>query len=644
MRYSAKFALIYFIILVNSKLKKMRERFSLAGMVFSFLFISFGSYAQQGYWQQTANYKMDIHLDVLTNKITGTQTITYINNSPDTLRQLYFHLYWNAFQPGSSMDERSRELGSIEIGRNRDGSPRYDWDSRVTDRINKLRPEEYGYNRIKSVKINGRTAESRNYETIEKVFLPSPILPGKTATIETEFEAQVPVQIRRSGRDSREGIRFSMSQWFPKLANYDRDGWHPNPYIAREFYGVWGDYDVKITLNKNYIVAATGLLQNAASFGAGYDKDRTALKPVAGNNRTWNFKATKVHDFVWAADPDYVQITRKVKDGPLFRFFYKKTGANVEGWERTADTTAMAYAFMEKNFGAYPWPEYAVIQGGDGGMEYAMATLVRSHSLGTVIHELMHAWYQHLLGNNESLYPWMDEGFTSYGESLVMSQLRKSTTFPWSGDYASYYNIARSRYEEPLSTHADHYSTNTAYGAASYGKGAVYLAQLGYIIGEPALRRTLLNYYDQWKYKHPTADDFLRVAEKTSGIELDWYQQYWVNSIKKIDYAIDSLWSEGDSSFVRIRRINEMPMPVEVVITSKDRTQELHYIPLDLMFAEKPADPDQPRKTYPPQRWTHRTMVISTARPLTAIQTVEIDPSLRMADVERRNNKLELNW
>ena len=608
------------------------------------LFAGFTAFAQFGYWQQAADYKMDIQLDVNTNIMNGKQTIHYTNHSPDTLRVLYFHLYWNAFQPNSSMDERSRELGQKVIGRGRDGTPRYDWDSRVTDRIQKLQPNETGYSRLMSVKVNGRAATMKNYETIEKIFLSAPILPGKTATIETVFQAQVPVQIRRAGRDNREGIRYSMSQWFPKLANYDRDGWHPNPYIAREFYGIWGDYDVKITLDKNYVVAGTGVLQNAAAIGAGYDTDRSALKPVSGSTRTWNFKASGVHDFVWAADPDYTQITRRIPNGPILRFFYKKTNANVNGWESTADTTAMAFPYMEANFGKYPWPEYAVIQGGDGGMEYAMATLVRSHSLGTVIHELMHAWYQHLLGTNESLYPWMDEGFTSYGESLVMSQVRKSTGFPWTGDYRSYTNLANSRLEEPLSTHADHFSTNAAYGSASYSKGAVFLAQLGYIIGEEALRKTLLDYYNTWKFKHPDASDFVRVAEKASGIELDWYQQYWVNSIKKIDYGIDSLWSMNDSTYIRIRRIDEMPMPVEVQLTFKDSTQELHYVPLDLMFAEKKAESSVPRIEYPAQKWTHRTILLSSARPLTDLKLVEIDPSHRLADVQLQNNRLELSW
>ena len=608
------------------------------------LFAGFTAFAQFGYWQQAADYKMDIQLDVNTNIMNGKQTIHYTNHSPDTLRVLYFHLYWNAFQPNSSMDERSRELGQKVIGRGRDGTPRYDWDSRVTDRIQKLQPNETGYSRLMSVKVNGRAATMKNYETIEKIFLSAPILPGKTATIETVFQAQVPVQIRRAGRDNREGIRYSMSQWFPKLANYDRDGWHPNPYIAREFYGIWGDYDVKITLDKNYVVAGTGVLQNAAAIGAGYDTDRSALKPVSGSTRTWNFKASGVHDFVWAADPDYTQITRRIPNGPILRFFYKKTNANVNGWETTADTTAMAFPYMEANFGKYPWPEYAVIQGGDGGMEYAMATLVRSHSLGTVIHELMHAWYQHLLGTNESLYPWMDEGFTSYGESLVMSQVRKSTGFPWTGDYRSYTNLANSRLEEPLSTHADHFSTNAAYGSASYSKGAVFLAQLGYIIGEEALRKTLLDYYNTWKFKHPDASDFVRVAEKASGIELDWYQQYWVNSIKKIDYGIDSLWSMNDSTYIRIRRIDEMPMPVEVQLTFKDSTQELHYVPLDLMFAEKKAESSVPRIEYPAQKWTHRTILLSSARPLTDLKLVEIDPSHRLADVQLQNNRLELSW
>ncbi|MCA0381727.1 MAG: M1 family metallopeptidase [Bacteroidetes bacterium] len=600
--------------------------------------------AQPDRWQQQISYNMDVRLNVQTNILQGKQQIQYTNNSPDTLHEIYFHLYWNAFQPNSSMDVRSRELGTKVVGRNRDGSDRLDWDGRVKDRISQLKPNEIGYCRIQSITLNGVTLKGKEYETIIKFDLPKPILPKQTVSIQTQFEAQVPVQIRRSGRDNAEGVRYSMSQWYPKVVEYDYTGWTPNPYIAREFYGVWGDYDVNITLDKSYKIGASGVLQNAAAIGWGYDKPGTPLKDIAGETRSWRFTAKKVHDFVWAADPGYQHITRKPDNGPLLHFIFKSDKADDANWVSTANECARAYPFMKDLFGAYPWPEYSFIQGGDGGMEYAMATLIKTASLGTAIHEWMHSWYQHLMGTNESLYAWMDEGFTSYGESVVTQYLKGGTGFALADEYRGYIALAKGKFEEPMSTHADHFATNYAYSTAAYSKGAVFLGQLGYVIGDSLLKKTLHAYYDTWKFKHPNPNDFVRVAEKVSGMELDWYKEYMVYTTKTIDYAIDSLWMEDNYTLVRIKRLGEMPMPVDVTLTFKDSTTEQHYVPLNLTYGEKPAESTAPRVVYPAQRWTHRDMIIRTNRRINEIISVEIDASQRLADVERKNNKLELKW
>lgn len=600
--------------------------------------------AQPDRWQQQISYNMDVRLNVQTNILQGKQQIQYTNNSPDTLKEIYFHLYWNAFQPNSSMDVRSRELGTKVVGRNRDGSDRLDWDGRVKDRISQLKPNEIGYCRIQSITLNGVTLKGKEYETIIKFDLPKPILPKQTVSIQTQFEAQVPVQIRRSGRDNAEGVRYSMSQWYPKVVEYDYTGWTPNPYIAREFYGVWGDYDVNITLDKSYKIGASGVLQNAAAIGWGYDKPGTPIKDIAGETRSWRFTAKKVHDFVWAADPGYQHITRKPDNGPLLHFIFKSDKADDANWVSTANECARAYPFMKDLFGAYPWPEYSFIQGGDGGMEYAMATLIKTASLGTAIHEWMHSWYQHLMGTNESLYAWMDEGFTSYGESVVTQYLKGGTGFALADEYRGYIALAKGKFEEPMSTHADHFATNYAYSTAAYSKGAVFLGQLGYVIGDSLLKKTLHAYYDAWKFKHPNPNDFVRVAEKVSGMELDWYKEYMVYTTKTIDYAIDSLWMEDNYTLVRIKRLGEMPMPVDVTLTFKDSTTEQHYVPLNLTYGEKPAESTAPRVVYPAQRWTHRDMIIRTNRRINEIISVEIDASQRMADIERKNNKLELKW
>lgn len=595
--------------------------------------------AQPDRWQQRVKYTMNIDMNVQTNQFTGKQKLEYWNNSPDTLTRVFYHLYFNAFQPNSMMDTRSRRQGAI----NGSGG-RPDWDQRVKDRILNLKPNEIGYQRVLSLKMNGRPQVFNELETILEVRLDKPILPRSKVVFDMEFEAQVPLQIRRSGRDNPTSkVRYSMSQWYPKLCEYDYEGWHPTPYVGREFYGVWGDYDVSINIDKKYILGGSGYLQNPNQVGYGYEENSAKVNRPAGEKLTWRFYAPNVHDFMWAADPEYVHKTRKVNDSVTLHVLYKPTNAGAADWEKILDDAARAFPYIEKTFGVYPYRQYSFIHGGDGGMEYPMATLLIGP--GAWLHEWMHNWYQGLLGTNESLYAWMDEGFTTYAEDRVTAFLDNSPVFPYEATYRGYISLAKSGREEPLSTHADHYNLNAAYGPAVYSKGAVFLEQLGYITGAPVRDRILLEYYRLWRFRHPNASDFMRIAEKVSDMKLDWYKEYWINTTRTIDYAIDSLWEEGGVTKIRLGRIGLMPMPVDLQLTFKDGSRELHYVPMNLMYGEKASeDSTIPRTVYAPWKWTHSTYIIETKRKLTDLTIAEIDPSQRMADVERKNNKLELKW
>ena len=262
--------------------------------------------AQAPDWQQRVNYVMQVALDTETHILQGRQQLTYYNNSPDTLRRVYYHLYFNAFQPGSMMDARSR---SIE-----------DPDSRVRDRILHLQANETGYQRVRSLKQAGQPLTPREEGTLLVVDLQDPLLPGKSTLLEMEFEARVPIQIRRSGRNSKENIAYSMSQWYPKLAEYDHRGWHATPYVGREFHGVWGDYDVTISLPAAYTVAATGLLQNPQKIGKGYSE-----AVPEGKQLHWHFVTKQVHDFVWAADTEYVHEAMQLPDGLTLRLLLQES-------------------------------------------------------------------------------------------------------------------------------------------------------------------------------------------------------------------------------------------------------------------------------------------------------------------------------
>jgi hypothetical protein len=634
------------------QLKHMKKLFS---VIVLFVFAENFLFAQADRWQQHIDYKINAALNVQTNIVKGTENIVYTNNSPDTLRKIYFHMYWNAFQPNSVMDVRSRELGKTTFTSRR-GTQMQDWDPRVRDRIQQLKPEEIGYQRISQISIGGKAQQLIDHETILEVVLTQAILPKSSVSLTLNFEAQVPKQIRRSGRDNAEGVRFSMSQWYPKMVEYDYQGWNTNPYIAREFYGVWGNYDVNLTLDKNYMVAATGVLQNP-----------TAAADASGN-KTWNFKGSNIHDFVWAADDHFKHLSKEVRKGLTLHVYYKEKDAQADSaWANVLWAAEKVLPYMEKKFGAYPYPQYSFIQGGDGGMEYAMATLLKGPSLGTAFHEWMHSWYQHILGTNESLFPWMDEGFTSFGEEAISywyeenhatnspylsekakAQLKAAheaakTQLPLvqAGNYAGYYGLVKSGFEEPMSTHSDHYNTNMAYSSAAYSKGATFLGVLGYIVSDSLRDKTLLNYYNTWKFKHPNANDFTRVAEKTSGIQLQWFKEYWVNSTKTVDYGLNDIQAGDKGAILSIQRVGKMPMPVEVYVTYKDGSSETHYIPLDLMLSGKKAEAAN-WITHAEWKWTAPTYSFELSKPISQLKAIEIDPSYRLPDINRSNNKIEI--
>lgn len=604
------------------------------------MFISSVVFAQPDRWQQKIKYQIDADLNVQTNKMQGVEKLDYWNNSPDTLHRLFFHLYWNAFKPGSMMDVRSRHLGKTLLFTTKNGDEIYDWDSRVEDRISKLSPDEEGSQVVNSLKIAGKAQQLIEHETILEVVLSSPIMPHSKTSMEVSFEAQVPIQIRRSGRDNAEGIRYSMSQWYPKLVEYDYQGWNANPYVAREFYGVWGDFDVNITIDRNYMIAGTGTLLNNNEIGFGYETSKITPPAPSVKNLTWKFSAKNVHDFVWAADTAFTMIKKQVEKGPLLYIVYKKVDSLQQKWVNLAETVEKAYPFIEKNFGPYPYKNYSFIQGGDGGMEYPMATLIKSPSVGTALHEWMHSWYQGVLGTNESLYAWMDEGFTTYAESKVSAWLRNDSGFAFKGSYSGYYNLVKSGREEPMSTHADHYKTNYAYSQDAYSKGAVFLAQLGYIVGDSVLNNILHRYYAEWMFKHPNPNDFIRIAEKESGLILQWYKEYWVYTTKTIDYALGEINSQGDGTTIKIKNVSDMPMPVEVLITYKDGSMEMHYIPLNLTFGNKIAQGNVSRIIHKEWNWVNPEYDMNISHNVGEIKSIEIDPGFKMADINRANNKI----
>jgi len=576
-------------------------------------------------WQQHVDYTMEIDVDVKKFRYKGKQKLIYTNNSPEELTHVYYHLYFNAFQPNSQMDIRSRSIK--------------DPDRRVMDRISKLTPEEIGYIKVGSLTQNDKNVSFNVVGTILEVSLNEPIKPGSSATFEMVYDAQVPKQIRRSGRNNAEGVALSMAQWYPKLAEYDFEGWHTPPYIAREFHGVWGNFDVKITIDKNYVVGGSGYLQNPQEIGHGYQDKSIALSVPSTEKLTWHFKAPNVHDFMWAADPEFTHDILKMENGIDLHFLYKSTLKEnyLKNWKDLQEPTAKLMDYFSKHVGQYPYKQYSVIQGGDGGMEYAMATLITGKRkfgslFGVTAHEMAHTWFQFLLATNESLHPWMDEGFTSYISNKAENEiLKEGRENPHERSYKSYRTIVERGYEEPLSTHSDRYDTNWAYGTASYSKGNLFLSQLEYIIGKENTAKGLLQYYKDFSFKHPTPNDVKRTMEKVSGIHLGWYLNEWTQTTHTIDYAVKSI----DDKTIILERIGQMPMPIDLEVVYVDGSRQRFNIPLEMMRGNKPTS----ATILKDWGWAYPTYTFQTAK---IIKSVIIDKSKLMADMNEDNNRLEV--
>ena len=475
------------------------------------LLMSIGFLAQD-YWQQQISYKMHIDFDHVNHQFSGVQEITYYNNSPENLDKLFMHLYYNAFQPGSMMDVRSR---TIE-----------DPDSRVEDRIARLSKTEIGFQKIESINnIKGEKLSFDEDGTILEITLNKPLKSGKSIKLKVNFNAQVPVQIRRTGRYNKENVAYSMTQWYPKMCEYDKHGWHTNPYIGREFYGVWGDFEVNIAIDSSFVLGGTGVIQKPQEVGRGYQDPNKKLKLNKSKKLVWEFKAENVHDFAWAADPDFLHETTKLENGTILHFLHKDDSLN-DNWTTLRPYAKKCFEYMNEHYGLYPYAQYSVIQGGDGGMEYPMCTLITAEGsmnglISVTAHEAIHSWFQGLLGTNEAKHEWMDEGFCTYAQYEVLNHLKgRKVINPLLRQYKSYYRLVENGTQEPLSTHADFYKRNYVYGISAYNKGAIFLHQLGYVVGDNVLKKGLKKYINDWKFKHPDPTDFKRIMENISGLEL----------------------------------------------------------------------------------------------------------------------------
>jgi hypothetical protein len=591
--------------------------------------------AQISYYQQQVDYKMNIDVEVSNFTYNGDQKITYKNNSPDTLKKFYFHLYWNAFKPNSMMSQRIEHLGAKGDSRLFSGGK---------NELKDLKESQTGDQSIEYIKQNGRFLKYSIQGTILEVELDQPILPNSETSFQMKWKAKIPDVIRRGGKNNTENVALTMTQWYPKVCAYDYDGWHTNEYLGKEFFAPFGNFFVEILIDKNYSIGAGGVLINAEEIGHGYSSTQTQ-KPNNGKLK-WKFEAKNIHDFAWAADPNFVVDKQEISKNLSVFYVHKKESAIQQNWDKNKPFIKQYFGVMADTFGKYPYPQYSFIQGGDGGMEYGMCTIIlgegkNSHGLlELMVHEASHSWFQQVLATNESEKAWLDEGFTSFATSFAMNQLvpNKKRPNPHIESISNYLSIAGTEAEEPMNLIADHVDSSFGYGVAAYSKGETYLAQLSYIIGEKVLMESLKEYYQTWQFKHPTQRDFEHIVSKKSGLYLRWFYNYFTETTSVIDYQIKSVSEKNGKTIVTLKNNGKIPMPIDLFVIDQKNATEIHYIPLQMMRGEKQNEFSFPILIHKDWQWTNLEYELEIDKPKNDIKMIMIDATQRMADKNFKDN------
>lgn len=583
------------------------------------VFLSFTHLRSQSHlpsWQQSVHYWIDAELDTDQHLLFGREKILYTNLSPDTLDCLYFHLFINAFQKGSQMQAFQEERDAMYGG----------------SVISYLPERLLGYERISAVKNDkGEPLDFEIDDTTLKIFLTQPISPNGSVTLSMDFEVKIPLLIRRMGRHNREGVDYTLAQWYPKVCAYDQNGWNTDPYLGKEFYGEFATYDVSITLPQQYVVGATGRLQNAVDIAAmmktppeltikdrvmaqeridsnfARDQDElemvlSSLSKLAKNNpllpvmRTWVFHADNVHDFAWCADPDYGYEQAEWK-GKKIHFLYLPDVK--EQWKEMKSWTIAMMQYMSDHVGPYPYDDFTIAQAGDGGMEYPSIVFITGRrgrfSLASVTaHEVAHNWFYAALANDETREAWLDEGMTSYYTTRLMEHLFgrfanieydspfKQKHFPKQdariNTYIGYQWWTKQGFEQKILTPSDRFTDDQSYLYSAYYKGEIVMFALEYYFGLERFDELMRRYFQNWKLHHVSTHGFKRFLEEVTGADLDRFFEDWVGTTKVCDYSIagysekwihDSTARYNDIK-IELERRGGIAMPLDVYVKLKN--------------------------------------------------------------------------
>ncbi len=543
-----------------------------------FLFNSLSLQSQ--YFQQEVNYKINISLNDQKHLLRGFIEFEYINNSPDTLKEFFVHLWPNAYQPGTALYRQLINLKNpiMYFGNSSD----------------------FGFMDSLNFQIDGQKVEFSKYQgnpDIAKVNLNQQILPGQKIKFTTPFRVKIPNgEISRLGRINQD---YMITQWYPKPAVYDREGWHPMPYLTQgEFYSEFGSFDVSITLPENYVVGATGILQNdsewafikqriAESEAAIAAKEKLNFNSKTNKLKTIRFLQDNVHDFAWFASKEFYVLSRDFEvNGNTITAFSMFKPENTRLWTKSLDYLENSVKFYSEMVGTYPYRYVTAVDGtiaAGGGMEYPMITIIGNMgsavSLDQVIaHEVGHNWFYGILASNERRYPFMDEGMNSfvekkymekyYGDRPLVGNIKKFGLNKWKRTdlyYLGYKLVASRNLDQALNLHSEDYS-DINYGAIVYFKSAVVWDMLRGYLGDDLFMKAMHSYYNEWKFKHPYPEDLRSSFENATNLDLGWFFDDVIGTTKKADYALKGVEVvvKDSMGFARVVNKGDLAIPFPI--------------------------------------------------------------------------------
>ncbi len=591
-----------------------------------------------GYWQQRVDYVIRAMLDTAKHTLAGRETIRYSNRSPDTLRYVWIQLDQNIYRTdsrGSLMNPPgTRFAGAGFVG------------GYVIDELTAVRRSAGGGRPDTKVPL----ATTLN-GTVMRLDLDRPLAPGAAATFEIAYHFQIPEHgSDRMGREQfPEGWLYALGQWYPRLAVYDDvRGWNTEQYLGQgEFYLEYGDFDVAITVPRSFVVAATGTLLNPLEVLTGPQRARLAqaaksdttvaviaktevgqafTRPAgAGPTLTWRYSAKNVRDVAWAAAPNFIWDASGYA-GVLIQSLYPPE-ANA-GWARSTEYARHSIKHYSEKWFRYPYPTAINVAGPVGGMEYPMIVFCGHRAgdrnlFGVTTHELGHQWFPMIVGSNERLYAWMDEGFNSFMNIYSGLAFYHDSVPLGRGPAAGWARFAATGRDQPPILAADRV-TPALLGSVEYGKPAagLYLLRQQLLDDTTRFDAAFRGYIRRWAYRHPTPADFFRSMEDALGEDLSWFWRGWFYRTDVVDLALDSVRVRQDSSgpITRIFLASPggLPMPVDMRITLANGSAETVRLPVEI--------------------WLLGNHYLYERKFAADVVTVEIDPGQNFPDVRRENN------